>query len=58
MPVLVLAGEEDIIFNEKSVCALADNTSDAQYYSFKNCGHIPHLEYPDEFIKIVKEFIV
>lgn len=56
-PVLVLGADLDIIYNETSVKKLAERIPGARYFGFKNCGHLPHIEYPDEFAKTVLEFL-
>lgn len=56
VPTLVLSGDQDLIFNEPSVLALAKKIPGAEYCCFKDCGHLPQLEYPDRFVKIVSQF--
>lgn len=57
VPSFVMAGDEDLIFIKTSVKALADAIPNAEFYSFKECGHIPALEFPKEFYQIVKKYI-
>lgn len=56
VPVLVMGADQDLIFREELVRALAAAIPGAQYHSFKNCGHIPYLEYPEEFVQTMVEF--
>jgi len=57
VPTLIISGDQDLIFREPLVKSLAEKIPNANYYCFKNCGHLPYLEYPDQFAKVVKEFI-
>lgn len=56
VPTLVLGADQDIIFREALVKALADAIPGAEYHCFQNCGHIPYLEYPEEFVTVVSGF--
>ena len=56
VPTLVLAGDQDIIFSQAMTRALADALPNAEYYLFKQCGHLPHIEYPDKFIQLLQSF--
>ncbi len=57
VPTLVIGADQDLIFSEPSIKALAEKISHAEYYCFKECGHLPHIEYPQEFAKVVSKFI-
>lgn len=57
VPVLVLGADQDLIFLEASVKALAKHIPHAQYYRFSNCGHIPQVEYPEKFARVIGDFI-
>lgn len=56
-PALVLAGDEDIIFQEFLVKRLMDKLQDARYYCFRECGHLPQIEQPEVFYQVVHQFI-
>lgn len=56
-PALVLAGDEDIIFQEYLVKNLLNKLSRAQYYCFRGCGHLPQIEQPEIFYEVVHQFI-
>ena len=56
-PTLVVSGDQDLIFNHDLAKKLADQIPHSQYYCFKNCGHLPMIEYPQLFADILKEFI-
>lgn len=56
VPTLVVSGAQDLVFDAASVKALADEISHSEYYCFSDCGHLPPIEYPEEFTRVVKEF--
>jgi 3-oxoadipate enol-lactonase len=57
VPTLVLSSNQDLIFSEQSVKMLAEEIPNAAYYCFSECGHLPMIEYPETFSKIIQEFI-
>ncbi|API86053.1 alpha/beta fold hydrolase [Francisella uliginis] len=57
VPTLVVASEKDIIFYESDVRALCELIKNAEYYRFKNTGHLPHIERPSELLSVVVDFI-
>lgn len=57
VPSLVLGADQDLIFRESLTKALADAIPHAEYYCFKECGHLPFIEYPEHFTAVVKEFL-
>jgi 3-oxoadipate enol-lactonase len=56
-PTLVISADQDIIFNSSISKALADQIPDAQFYCFNECGHLPHIEYPETFAQVVMNFL-
>lgn len=56
VPTLVVGGDQDLIFLESSIKALAQKIPNSRYYCFSECGHVPFMEYPDEFAKVVRDF--
>ncbi len=56
-PTLVIAGDDDLIFLKESVKSLADKLPNSTFHSFKECGHLPPIEYPQEFSEVVKDYI-
>jgi pimeloyl-ACP methyl ester carboxylesterase len=54
---LVMGADEDLIFNEKSVKSLADSILGSTYFSFSHCGHLPFIEYPEKFARLVVEHV-
>lgn len=56
-PTLIVGGDQDLIFPEALIKMLASHIPHAKYYSFKDCGHLPLMEYPVQFAKLAKELI-
>lgn len=56
VPTLVIGADEDIIFLPKYTKAIADAIPHAAYYCFEKCGHLPHVEYPEKFVELIREF--
>lgn len=56
-PTLVLASDQDLVFSETMVQQLVEQIRDAYYYCFTECGHLPHIEYPEKFSQVVQDFI-
>ncbi|MDF2940665.1 MAG: putative alpha/beta superfamily hydrolase [Gammaproteobacteria bacterium] len=57
VPTLVIGSDKDMIVDEAEMQEMARLIPDAQYYCFKGAGHIPHIEKPQEFNKLVQAFI-
>ncbi|GGI93203.1 alpha/beta fold hydrolase [Legionella impletisoli] len=57
IPTLVIGSDQDLIFRESSIKALSEQLPNATYYSFKECGHLPPLEYPKKFYELVRGFL-
>lgn len=58
VPTLVVSGDEDKIFSEPTTKALADAIPHSTYHCFKTCGHLPMVEYPEQFAAIVTQWIM
>ena len=56
MPVLYLAGAQDGDFPE-IMKRMAEDTPQGVYREIDNCGHLPNLEQPEAFNRVVAEFI-
>ncbi len=54
---LVLWGEQDRILPVRSAQLFAAALPRADLHIFPNCGHAPHLEYPDETTDCIKRWI-
>lgn len=57
VPVLVMSGSEDLILPQSLAKALAATIPHARYYNFDQCGHLPYIEYPQQFCEQVRTFI-
>lgn len=57
VPTLVVGSDQDLVFTEASTHALAKHIPKAKYYCFTECGHLPQLEYPEQFAKVILNFI-
>lgn len=56
-PTLVIGSDQDLIFNEVFIKALANAIPKAQYHSFSHVGHLPYQEVPQEFMRVIDGFI-
>jgi pimeloyl-ACP methyl ester carboxylesterase len=57
LPVLVITGDDDrIVPTERSV-RLARELPNAQLIVIPQCGHVPHEECPDAFLRAVNDFL-
>lgn len=57
VPILVLSSDQDLIFREPLAHYLVTSIPGARYYCFSECGHLPQVEYPDQMVEVVHEFI-
>ncbi len=57
MPVLLIAGERDTKFVELATRMAESIGSHAQLKIIADCGHTPHLEQPDQFLKLIRSFL-
>jgi pimeloyl-ACP methyl ester carboxylesterase len=55
--VLVARGEHDPFLSAEEADALAAAARDGRAYTFEGCGHLPSLEQPDEFRRVVEDFL-
>lgn len=56
-PTLLLWGEVDPEIPLADAERLQQKISHSRLIVFKECGHLPHEEYPEEFTSVVKEFL-
>ena len=56
-PVLVVVGEEDIVFPACVSDALAGSFARGRAVTFRQCGHSPYFERPQDFNTTVESFI-
>ena len=57
IPVLLIRGSEDRITSLQDMRDLESAIPNAQFKEIDGCGHLPNLEVPDEFNRIMKEFL-
>jgi 3-oxoadipate enol-lactonase len=56
-PTLIIAGEEDILIPLRYARILREKIRNSTLVTLKNCGHVPPIEKPDEFNRIVMNFL-
>jgi pimeloyl-ACP methyl ester carboxylesterase len=56
-PTLIIVGEEDILIPQKYSRILNERIKGSKLVIIKDCGHIPPIEKPEEFNKIVLDFL-
>ncbi|KAL6568087.1 hypothetical protein OROHE_003771 [Orobanche hederae] len=57
LPVLVIAGAEDIIVPLKSVQTMASKLVNSRLVTISDCGHLPHEECPKALLAAISPFI-
>lgn len=57
MPVLIVNGEKDAAVPTKSAVAASQVIENSQLYIMKGCKHWPQKERPEEFVKVLEEFL-
>jgi pimeloyl-ACP methyl ester carboxylesterase len=55
--VLVARGEHDPFLGAEEAQALAASARNGGFHTFTGCGHLPSLERPDEFIRVLAELL-
>ena len=55
---LIVWGSQDKSYNLEQVQTLEKNIENSQLKIFKNCAHNVHLEEPDQFNEIIKNFLL
>jgi pimeloyl-ACP methyl ester carboxylesterase len=55
-PVLLIWGEQDIVILPQNGRTLHRLIPDSKLVMFKNCGHVPQEECPEDFVRVVSEF--
>jgi 3-oxoadipate enol-lactonase len=56
-PCLIISSDDDLLVSATECEALAHNNPSAEYYCFNDTGHMPILEQPEQFNKLVFDFI-
>ena len=55
---LIVWGDQDKSYNLEQIQTLENNIENSKLIIFKNCAHNVHLEQPDQFNKIIKDFLL
>ena len=55
-PTLIVWGENDREVSIEDGRRIHEQIPNSRLFVFRECGHLPHEEYPEEFIKLVSEF--
>jgi 4,5:9,10-diseco-3-hydroxy-5,9,17-trioxoandrosta-1(10),2-diene-4-oate hydrolase len=56
-PTLVLWGRQDRILPVRHGIDAAEKIPGARLHIFEHCGHMPNIEYPEEFNRLLVEFL-
>jgi pimeloyl-ACP methyl ester carboxylesterase len=56
-PTLVIWGRQDRILPSSQAFDAAARIPGARLHVFEHCGHMPNVEYPEEFNRLVLEFL-
>ncbi|CAN5181119.1 alpha/beta fold hydrolase [soil metagenome] len=57
MPVLVFWGDHDMVIPTHHAEAAAAYATNSEVHVFDNTGHFPHKDNPEEFVRILTEFV-
>ena len=55
-PTLIVWGENDREVSIEDGRRIHEQIPNSRLFVFRECGHLPHEEYPEEFIEVVSEF--
>lgn len=53
---LIISGENDLVLPKNASQKIAELIPQSSYYEIKQAGHLPHIEFPEEFTNIVVDF--
>lgn len=56
-PTLVLWGDRDQLVGRPVVEGLSTQRPDWDLHVFEDCGHVPQLEFPDDFVAVVERWL-
>jgi pimeloyl-ACP methyl ester carboxylesterase len=56
-PVSIVWGQNDAVVPHAHADKLAELMRNSEVHKLANCGHLPMLEQPGEFLKIAREFM-
>ena len=57
LPVFVISGDHDKIVAVENTFKVTEQIAGHRIYLVPDCGHIPHQEQPEDFLRVVKNFI-
>jgi len=57
-PCLILSGDEDLTCNTRESLYLNKQIKNSKLNIFEQCGHLPHIEYPELNNEVVLEFLL
>ncbi|XP_078153399.1 uncharacterized protein LOC144548567 [Carex rostrata] len=57
LPILVIAGAEDVLVSLKSAQAMASKFANSRLVAISGCGHLPHEECPKALLSALSPFI-
>ncbi len=57
VPTMVVWGGKDPVIPVKYADSIVSTIKDCRFYRMDGCGHTPYVEAPDDFVKIVMEFL-
>jgi pimeloyl-ACP methyl ester carboxylesterase len=57
MPMCVIWGEDDMVIPADHARTAADVAPGARVELLPNCGHFPHRDHPERFVKVLQEFV-
>ena len=55
---LIIWGDQDKSYNFEQIQTLENNIKNSKLIIFKNCAHNVHLEQPDQFNHVIKDFLL
>jgi len=58
VPCLVIAADDDLLAYPKEALNMADRIKGAKYFCFADVGHLPQLECPQDFSRLVLNFFM
>jgi pimeloyl-ACP methyl ester carboxylesterase len=56
-PVFILHGRFDAIVAASNSWTLHGAIQHSRFYVFETAGHLPHVEQPGEFLRVVRDFL-
>ena len=56
-PLLMTRGDQSPPFFYAILDKIAAAVPDVQEYAFQGAGHVPHVTHPDDFVRVVSEFV-